>query len=324
MLFYVILYKGDYMNNFKYSDSNKRYYTLDYYHKQKYNGKVFKVSLNANFTCPNKDGTKGYGGCIYCSTSGSGDYAGNKKDSITNQFHNVKDMISNKWPNSKYIAYFQANTNTYKPLLELKKIYEEALVIDKVVGIAIGTRPDAIEIDVLDYLEELNKKTNVTVELGLQTIHESTATLINRGHDLKCFDDMVHELHKRQIPVVVHIINGLPYETKDMMIETIKHINKLPINGIKIHMLHILKNTKLATLYIKEKFKVLSREEYVDIVCDQLEILKEDIIIHRITGDPNIDDLIEPSWLIKKFGVLNEIDKELKRRNTYQGIKKQI
>jgi uncharacterized protein len=311
------------MNKFKYSDSNKRYHTLDYYNKQKYNQKVFKVSINGNFTCPNKDGTKGYGGCIYCSESGSGDYAGDKAMSLTEQFHHIKDIINKKWPNSKYIGYFQANTNTYSPLQELKQKYEEILKIDNVVGLAIGTRPDAISDEVFDYLVELNNKTDLTIELGLQTIHESTSKIINRGHDLKCLDDMVIRLNKHHINVVVHIINGLPYETKDMMLETVKHLNNLPIKGIKIHMLHILKDTALARLYIKEKFHVLTKEEYVDIVCDQLEILNEDIVIHRITGDPNTNDLIEPHWLVKKFGVLNEIDKEMVRRNSYQGTKKE-
>lgn len=307
------------MNPYKYTDSNKRYYTLDYYNKNKYQSKVFKVSLDGGFTCPNKDGSKGYGGCIYCSESGSGDYAGDKSTTLTSQFHTIKDMISKKWPNSKYIGYFQANTNTYAEVNVLKEKYEEILKIDNVIGLSIGTRPDAISDDVLEYLKELNNKTNLTVELGLQTIHESTSKLINRGHDLKCFDDMVLKLKKDNINVVAHIINGLPYETKDMMLETIKHLNTLPIDGIKIHMLHILKNTALARLYIKDQFHVLTKEEYVDIVCDQLEILKEDIVIHRITGDPNTNDLIEPHWLVKKFGVLNEIDKELARRNSYQG-----
>lgn len=307
------------MNPYKYTDSNKRYYTLDYYNKKKYQSKVFKVSLDGGFTCPNKDGSKGYGGCIYCSESGSGDYAGDKNKSLTEQFHDIKEMINKKWPNSKYIGYFQANTNTYAPVAELKEKYEKILKIDNVIGLSIGTRPDAISDDVLEYLSELNKKTNLTVELGLQTIHESTSKLINRGHDLKCFDDMVIKLSERNINVVTHIINGLPYETKDMMLETIYHLNKLPISGIKIHMLHILKNTSLSRLYMKEKFHVLTREEYVDIVCDQLEVLKEDIVIHRITGDPNTNDLIEPHWLVKKFGVLNEIDKELVKRNSWQG-----
>ncbi len=311
-------------NIFKYTNSNKRYYTLDYFYKNKFNSKVFKVSLNAGFSCPNKDGKVGYGGCIYCSKLGSGDFAGDVLKPLEEQFDSVRDIILRKWPNSKYIGYFQANTNTYADIDTLKDKYERVLKIDGVIGLNIATRPDSISLECYDYLEELSKRTYLTIELGLQTIHESTSKLINRCHDLDCFVSCVKELRKRNINVVVHIINGLPYETKEMMIETITFLNKLDIQGIKIHMLHILKDTALANLYEKEKFHVLSKEEYVDIVCDQIEHLREDIVINRITGDPNSDDLIEPSWLIKKFGVLNEIDKELERRNTYQGYRKTI
>ena len=304
---------------FKYSDSNKRYYTLDFFYKHKFNSKVFKVSLNAGFSCPNKDGTKGYGGCIYCSKLGSGDYAGDETEPLVEQFNKVKEIMNHKWPNSKYIAYFQANTNTYAPVEVLKEKYESVMYLDNVIGLNIATRPDAISDECLDYLTELNNKTYLTVELGLQTIHEETSKLINRGHDLKCFDDMVKKLRNRNINVVVHIINGLPYETKEMMLETAKYLSDLDIQGIKIHMLHILKDTALANLYDKEHFHVLTREEYVDIVCSQLELLRDDIVIHRITGDPNPNDLIEPTWLIKKFGVLNEIDKEMVKRDSYQG-----
>lgn len=305
---------------FKYSDSNKRYYTLDYFYKQKFGSKVFKVSLNAGFSCPNKDGTKGYGGCIYCSKLGSGDYAGKVEKSLVEQFNEIKEIMLKKWPDSKYIAYFQANTNTYAPVEELKEKYESVINLDNVVGINIATRPDSITDECLDYLEELNKKTYLTVELGLQTIHDKTSKLINRGHDLKCFEDMLKKLRNKNINVIVHIINGLPYENKKMMLETAKYLSNKDIQGIKIHMLHILKDTALAKLYEKEKFHVLTRDEYVEIVCDQLEVLREDIVINRVTGDPNPSDLIEPFWLVKKFGVLNEIDKEMARRNTYQGI----
>lgn len=307
--------------NFQYSYNNKKYHTLDYYYKQKYGCKISKISLNGNFTCPNRDGTKGVGGCIFCSASGSGDYAGNKNKSITEQFYEIKQVMDKKWKDTKYIAYFQANTNTYACIDILKKKYEEALNLPNVVGINIATRCDAISNECLDYLDELNKKTDLIIELGLQTIHEKTSKLINRGHTLKEFTDMVEKLKERNINIVVHIINGLPYETKEDMLETAKFVNNLGVHGIKIHMIHILKNTKLNDLYQKEKFHVLTKEEYINIVCDQLELLNEKIIINRITGDPKIDDLIEPKWLIKKFCVLNDIDKELKSRGTYQGIK---
>ena len=306
---------------FKYSNTNKRYHTLDYFYKNKFGTKVSKISLNAGFTCPNKDGTKGVGGCIYCSAVGSGDYAGNPTKSLTDQFMEVKEIMDKKWPNTKYIGYFQANTNTYAPVHILKEKYEEVLKIDGVVGLNIATRPDAITNECLDYLEELNKKTFLNIELGLQTIHETTTKLINRGHDLNCFINMVKELRKRNINVIVHIINGLPYETKEMMLETVKLLNTLDIQGIKIHMLHILKNTRLAELYEKEPFHVLTKEEYTNIVCDQLELLRPEIVINRVTGDPKVDDLIAPTWLTKKFTVLNEIDKEMAKRDSYQGIK---
>jgi len=306
---------------FKYSDSNKRYYTLDYFYKHKFNCKVFKVSLNAGFTCPNKDGKVGIGGCIYCSKSGSGEYAGDKTKDLVTQFNEVKNMMLKKWPNAKYIGYFQANTNTYAEVSVLKEKYETILNLPNVVGLSIATRSDAISEECLSYLNELNKRTYLTVELGLQTIHEKTSILINRCHTLQNFEQMVKKLRKRNINVVVHIINGLPYETHDMMIETVKYLSNLDIQGIKIHALSILKGTALEELYNKTHFKVMSRSEYINTVCDQLEYLREDIVINRITGGPKIDDLVEPEWLIKKIPILNDIDKEMKRRDSYQGIK---
>lgn len=306
---------------FQYALDNKRYHTLNYHYKEKYHCKVIKISLNAGFTCPNIDGKVGYGGCIYCSKSGSGDFGGDITKSLSEQFDEIKEKLSKKWPSGKYIAYFQAHTNTYAPLSILKEKYESVLKKDNVIGIAIATRPDAIEDEVLDYLEELNKNTDVTVELGLQTIHEDTAKLINRCHSLNQFEEMVKKLRKRNIEVVVHIINGLPYETKEMMIDTVKYLNNLDINGIKIHMLNIVRDTPLETLYHQKNFKVLSKEEYIDIVIQQLEYLSPEIVIHRITSDPDPKNLIEPTWLIKKFCVLNDIDKEMKKRDTYQGKK---
>ena len=309
------------MNNFKYTNSNKRYHTLDYYYKNRFHEKVFKVSLNAGFSCPNIDGKVGYGGCIYCSKTGSGEFAGNKEDSLEKQFLEIKNMMLKKWPKAKYIGYFQARTNTYAPVNELKKMYEKILNQENVIGLNIATRPDAISDECLDYLEELNKKTYLTIELGLQTTKEETTKLINRCHSLQCFEDMVKKLRERNIDVVVHIINGLPYETKKDMLNTVKYLNKLDIQGIKIHMLSITKDTPIEKMYQEEKFKLLSKEEYEDIVVDQLELLREEIVIHRITGDPKLDELIEPTWLTKKFCVLNDIDKEMVRRDTYQGIK---
>lgn len=304
---------------FKYSLDNKRYHTLNYFFKNKFNCKVYKVSLNGGFTCPNIDGTKGYGGCIYCSKSGSGEHGGDPSMGLITQFNSVKEVIDKKWPNSKYIAYFQARTNTYAPLSVLKEKYETVLKIDNVIGLFIATRCDAITDDTLDYLEELSKRTFLTIELGLQTIHEKTSKLINRGHTLKEFDDMVKKLRERKINVVVHIINGLPYETKEMMLDTVRHLNTLDIQGIKIHMLNIVRDTPLEKLYEKEKFHLLTKEEYIDTVISQLEILPPEIVVHRVTSDPDMETLIEPKWLVKKFCVLNEIDKEMVKRDSYQG-----
>ena len=309
---------------FKYSDSNKRYYTLDYFYKHKFGCKVFKVSLDGGFTCPNKDGTVGTGGCIYCSKTGSAEYAGDRKDDLVTQFEKVKAMMHKKWKDAKYIGYFQANTNTYAPLNVLKEKYETILNLPNVVGLSIATRSDSITDECLDYLSKLNKKTYLTVELGLQTIHERTAILINRCHTLENFEEMVNKLRKRNINVVVHIIDGLPYETHDMMIDTVKYLSKLDIQGIKIHALSILKGTQLESMYNETHFKVMSRDEYINTVCDQLEYLREDIVVNRITGDPKVDDLVEPEWLIKKVTIINDIDKEMKKRDSYQGIKNRL
>ena len=301
---------------FKYSNTNKRYHTLDYHLKSKYKQKVYKISLNAFLGCPNNPR------CIYCS-EGSKYFSLESNVPLKEQFDAGVKLISNKVKDALYIAYFQSNTNTYAPIEMLKEKYEEVLTYPNVVGIAIATRSDAISDEVLEYLNDLNKRTDLTIELGLQSMHEKTLKLIRRGHTLDNFEDMVKKLQERNIKVVVHIINGLPYETKDEMLETAKYLNKLNIDGIKIHMLHIIENTELANMYKNKSFHILTKDEYIDIVCDELELLDENIVIHRITGDPKIDDLIEPRWLIKKFCVLNDIDKEMARRNSYQGIKKE-
>lgn len=309
------------MNKFPYSNTNKRYHTLDYFYKQKFKEKVCKISLNAGFTCPNIDGKLSKNGCIYCSKSGSGEYGGNPKEDLVKQFNEIKKIMDRKWPNSKYIGYFQARTNTYAPVNILKEKYETILNLDNVVGLSIATRPDCITDECLDYLEDLNKRTFLTIELGLQTIHEKTSKIINRCHDLKCFEETLKKLKERHIFTVVHIINGLPGETKEMMIDTVKYLNKLNIDGIKIHMLSILKDTPLEKYYKIKPFHVLTKKEYIDIVIRQLEYLNPKIVIQRLTGDPMKEELIAPLWTTKKIDVLNSIDKEMVKRNTYQGIK---
>ena len=299
---------------FLYTLDNKRYHTLNYFFRNKFNSKVFKVALNAGFSCPNYK----TGGCIYCKSGSGNSY---KNMDLIEQFDLVKIPLEKKWPNSKYIAYFQANTNTYADVDILREKYESVLKIPNVIGLDIATRSDALSDEVLDYLEELNKKTFLMVELGLQSMHEDTLKFINRGHDLNNFEEALLKLKERNIFTVVHIINGLPGETKEMMVETAKYLNSLGINGIKIHMLYVSKDTPLAKTYLANTFHMLSKEEYIDIVCEQLEYLSPEVVIMRITGDPLKEDVIAPTWLLKKFSVLNDIDKEMKKRDIYQGDK---
>ena len=311
------------MNNILINDE-KHYVTLNNYLKHKYHKKVFKISLNGNFSCPNRDGKLSTNGCIFCSEKGSGDFAGEKNHSLKDQFFEIKEKMSSKWNDGYYIAYFQANTNTYAPIDELKSKYEQIITpngpIDPNIKIlSIATRPDCLSDDIIEYLFELNKKIKVIIELGLQTIHQSSIHLINRGYNNNIFEESLKKLQAKNIEVVVHIINGLPYETKEMMIETVKYLNNLNINGIKIHMLHIMKNTPLETFYQNNPFHVLTLEEYVDIVTTQLRYLNQNIVIHRITGDAPKELLIEPLWTLKKFVVINEIDKLMRKEKIYQG-----
>ena len=301
-------------------DKNKRYNSIDRYYKAKYGKKVAKISLNGNFSCPNKDGKKGFGGCIYCSESGSGDFAGDKALDILTQFDQIKTIIDKKWPDSLYMPYLQANSNTYGSVEKLKEVYEPLTTLKDIVGISIATRADCFDEEIYAYLADLNKRVPLQIELGLQTIHEHTAKLINRKTELKEFKDAISRLREIGIEIVVHIINGLPYENKEDMLETIKFINTLDIQGVKIHSLLVLKNTALANLYEKEKFKILSLEEYVDITVSQIELLRPDIIIHRLGADSSLEDLIEPLWTRKKLVVMNEIDKLLRKKDSYQGI----
>ena len=299
---------------FKNTLDNKRYHTLNYFFKKKFGQKVFKVPLDINSICPNQAS----GGCIYCSNKSVASISDNSLD-ILEQFENGRKIMEQKWPDSLYIPYFQSGTNTYNDKNLVKGYVDKLLMIPKVVGIDIATRPDCLSDEWLDYLEDLNKKTFLIVELGLQSSNDNTLRFINRGHDSKTFKDAVDKLHERNIFVVAHIINGLPYETKEDMINTIKFVNDCKVDGIKIHMLYIAKNTPLACLYETNKFHILTREEYIDIVCCQLRLLNEDVVVMRITGDPILNELVAPEWLIKKFMVLNGIDQEMVKRNIYQG-----
>lgn len=306
-------------NPFPYSALDKRYHTWNYHLRQTFGHKVFKVALDGGFDCPNRDGTVAFGGCTFCSAAGSGDFAGNRADDLITQFNEVKDKMHHKWKDGKYMAYFQAFTNTHAPVAELREKYETVLSQEGVVGLSIGTRPDCLPDDVVEYLAELNERTYLWVELGLQTVHERTALLINRAHDFEMYAQGVQKLRKHGIRVCSHIINGLPLENNKMMMETAQAVADLDVQGIKIHLLHLLKGTPMVKQYEKGLLEFLSFNDYIQLVCDQLEILPPEMIVHRITGDGPIDIMIGPMWSVDKWSVLNAIDAELKRRDSYQG-----
>ncbi len=280
---------------------------------------MFKVALDGGFDCPNRDGTVAHGGCTFCSAAGSGDFAGNRADDLLTQFNEVRDRMHEKWKDGKYMAYFQAFTNTHAPVSVLREKYETVLGLDGVVGLSIATRPDCLPDDVVEYLAELHERTYLWVELGLQTVHERTADLINRAHDFDCYVEGVNKLRKHGIRVCSHIINGLPLEDRGMMMETAKAVADLDVQGIKIHLLHLLKGTPMVKQYEKGKLTFLSQDDYVQLVCDQLEILPPEMIIHRITGDGPIELMVGPMWSVNKWEVLNAINGELERRGSYQG-----
>lgn len=274
----------------------KRYQTYNKYLRNKFNGeKIVKISLNAGFTCPNIDGTKAIGGCIFCSIKGSGDFAGHPSDDLVTQFNEIKERQSKKWPNSKYIAYFQAFTNTYAPVEVLREKYEKVVNLENVVGLSIATRADCLDDDIIEYLADLNKRTYLSVELGLQSSNDKTAKVINRAHSYEEYVQGVNKLRKHNIEVVAHVINGLPGETKEEMVTTIKDLNKLDIQMIKIHLLHVLINTPIENMLEKKMFNLLEMDEYLDILSEQIGILRPDIVIQRLTGDGKRNELIGPT-----------------------------
>lgn len=307
------------LNEFKYSNTNKRYHTLDYFFKNKYNSKVGRVPIDGGFTCPNIDGTKSTGGCTYCSVRGSGDFIINHKEELLQQWDEGIKIMRTKWPEAKYVAYFQAFSNTYAPVSELKKKYEVFQKKTDCLAIYIGTRADCINEEIVNYLKELNEKKEVVVELGLQSIHQKSLDEFNQKETREDFEKAMSLLNKAKIEVVIHIINGLPGETKDEMIETIKYVSKLNIHGIKIHMLHIMKGTLLGYKYQKEPFSMLTIDEYVEITVQQIRMLKEEVVIHRVTGDAPIKLLLAPNWTANKTITANAIDKLMAKNNYYQG-----
>jgi len=300
--------------------NDKRYHTLDYELKKIFGEKTIKLSIDGNFTCPNRDDNISSRGCIFCSEKGSGDFTFSGK-TITEQIVEQKLFMSKKWKSSTYIAYFQNYSNTYDTVDNLRKKFYEALSCENIKGIAIATRPDCISEEIADFLEELNHVTFLWVEMGLQSIHGKTAEFIRRGFTLEQFNNAVDILKRRNIRTVIHLIIGLPGETPGQMLNSVNYISNLDIWGVKIHMLHILKNTDLAEFFEENPFKILTREEYVNLVCDALEILKKEIVVHRLTGDGKKSDLIEPAWTLNKLKVLSDIDKQLKNRGSFQGKK---
>ncbi|EGP8361015.1 TPA: TIGR01212 family radical SAM protein, partial [Listeria monocytogenes] len=287
--------------------------------REEFGQKTYKVALDGGFDCPNRDGTVAHGGCTFCSAAGSGDFAGNRALDLKVQFQQVRDKMQTKWKDGKCIAYFQAFTNTHAPVAELREKFETVLNEPGVVGLSIATRPDCLPDDVVEYLAELNERTYLWLELGLQSAHDETGRLINRAHDYDCYVEGVRKLQKHNIRICTHIINGLPKETPEMMMETTRKVVESGVDGIKIHLLHLLKGTPMVEDYKKGDLEFLTRDGYVNLVADQLEILPPEMVIHRITGDGGVDDLIGPVWSLNKFEVLNAIDAELVRRDSWQG-----
>lgn len=299
---------------------NKPYRSLNEYYREIFGRKTAKISLDGGFTCPNRDGTCGERGCLFCSAGGSGDFAENAALSITEQIENGKKQTSDKWKDPAYVAYFQAFTNTYAPVEELRRKYEEALSCDGVEGISIATRSDCLPEDVLDLLAELNQKTKLWVELGLQTSDEESAKRIRRGYPLSVFEKAVKDLAERKIPVIVHVILGLPGENRETILNTIDCVNRLPVQGIKLQLLHVLSDSDLAKLYEAGNYTPLTKEEYIALVGDCIAHLREDIVIHRLTGDGDKNTLLAPLWSLRKRDVLNSLHKYLKENNIRQGM----
>lgn len=311
--------KMSFHNPFPYSDDNKRYHTWNYYLKHRFHQKVFKVALNANFSCPNRDGTCGTGGCTFCGSMGSGEYAGSIHEDLALQFSHGMDRMRQKWPDGLAIPYFQAYSNTYAPLSVLKQTFDPFAQQSDIPAISIATRADCLDTDTIAYLNDLAQKQDIWLELGLQSMHDETAERINRGHNYACFLKCIEQLKNTNIKICVHIINSLPYETKEMMLQTAAALGSLPIYAVKIHMLHIMEKTEMAKEYKEHPFPILSKEDYIDIVIQQLELLPPELVIQRLTGDGVKEALITPHWTLKKVCVLNDIDKEMKHRNTWQG-----
>ena len=303
--------------------NNKRYNLFSSYLKKKFNEKVYKVTLDAGFSCPNRDGTLSSSGCIFCDDSGSFSQAHSNKLDVEKQLEVGMETLKKRFKAKKFLSYFQAYSNTYKPVDKLKLLYDKALTPDDVVGLSIGTRPDCVDDEKLDLIASYSKTKEVWLEFGLQSANDKTLKMINRGHDYKCFENAYLKAKDRNINVCVHVILGLMNETYDEIMYTAKTLAKLNVDGIKFHMLCVLKNTQLEKIYNKNKFELLNEDEYVDLVCDFLEVLPPTTTIHRIAGIGLNKLPIEPHWIMNKFETLNKIDRTLEKRNSYQGMKYQ-
>ena len=305
--------------DFPYTFNEKRYHTFNYYLKTRYQCKVSKVILDAGFTCPNRDGSKGVGGCIFCSEAGSGDSNLSLKEDLLIQYRNNKAVMDHKWPNGMYIPYFQSFSNTYGPLERIKGMIEPFLDMEEVAEIAIATRCDCLSDETVAYLNEITAIKPIWLEIGLQTSNDAVGEIINRKYTFRDFTDALYRLEKTGIKVCVHVMNGLPFESEEDMLKTVKDISHLPFDGIKIHMLHIVRNTELAKMHEEHPFELIGRQQYIDLVVRQLEHLRKEVVVQRLTGDPIAEDLIDPQWLIKKTTILNDIDKRMRQLDTWQG-----
>ncbi len=305
-------------NPYPLTEDNKRYQTWNYYTKTHYGTRLYKVPIDAGFTCPNRDGRVSFGGCVFCG-GGSNSFPDISGIDLYAQYQERRKVFTNKWPEGRPLAYFQSYTNTYAPLDYLKKIYGPFIDDPEIVGLVIATRSDCLPDDIIDYLAGLTEKKEIWLELGLQSIHDTSLKEMNRGHDYESFVSCLERIKDKGFKISVHIINGWPSETKEMMIETAKAVGRMPVEAVKIHMLHVLKDTVLADRYIREPFHLLSKEEYTEICAEQLTYLRPDMVIERITGDGLPDQLIEPMWTVKKISVINDIDKIMVRNDWWEG-----
>ena len=305
-------------NPYPYTEDNKRYQTWNYYTKTNYGTRLYKVPLDAGFTCPNRDGTINTGGCIFCG-GGSNSFPEISGSDIYQQYLERRKIFTNKWPEGKPMAYFQSYTNTYGPLQQLQSLYQPFLDDEEIQGLVIATRSDCLNNDIISYLKDLTSVKDIWLELGLQSIHDKTLKEMNRGHDFTNFMTAIESLQDTGIKISVHLIDGWPTETIDMMMQTAKAVGKMPITAVKIHMLHVLKDTTLGKMYLEKPFPLLSKQQYAELVADQLTYLREDMVIERITGDGLPDQLIEPLWTVKKISVINDIDKVMAKKDLWQG-----